>query len=177
MDAGQPGADVNGQDRKFFDVFFVVLVILAGIAVGLFGLSRFVADPVQTEWMQTDDRLRAQVEQRIRPIGRLVTDEDALEERGEVMEPATTVATTLTGPQVYNAACTSCHSAGIAGAPRTGDADAWGVRIAQGMDILYRHSIEGFLGEAGYMPPKGGRVDLSDEEIIAAVDFMVEEAG
>lgn len=155
----------------------MVLVVLAGIAVGLFGLSRFVAAPVQTEWMQTDERLRAQVEERIRPIGRLVTDEDALEERGEVMEPATTVATTLTGPQVYNAACTSCHSAGIAGAPRTGDADAWSARIAQGMDILYQHSIEGFLGEAGYMPPKGGRLDLSDEEIIAAVDFMVEEAG
>ncbi|MCC5868678.1 MAG: cytochrome c5 family protein [Gammaproteobacteria bacterium] len=168
---------MNGQDRKFFDVFFMVLVILAGIAVGLFGLSRFVAAPVQTEWMQTDERLRAQVEERIRPIGRLVTDEAALEERGEVMEPAATVATTLTGPQVYNTACTSCHSAGIAGAPRTGDTAAWRERIAQGMDILYQHSIEGFLGEAGYMPPKGGRLDLSDEEIIAAVDFMIEEIG
>ena len=176
MDAGQSGADVNGHDRKFFDVFFVVLVVLAGIAVALFGLSRFVAAPVQTEWMQTDDRLRAQVEERIRPIGRLITDQDALEAPSEVMQPATTVATTMTGPQVYNAACTVCHSAGIGGAPVSGDADAWRARIDKGMDILYRHSIEGFLGDAGYMPPKGGRVDLSDEEIMAAVDFMVEEA-
>jgi cytochrome c5 len=127
--------------------------------------------------VQSDDRARAQVEERLRPIGRVITDPDALVAPAEIMTPATEVATAMTGPQVYNAACTTCHSAGIAGAPRTGDIEAWTARLAQGMDILYTHSIEGFLGEAGYMPPKGGRVDLSDDEIRAAVDFMVAESG
>jgi cytochrome c5 len=86
------------------------------------------------------------------------------------------VAETLSGPQVYNAACLACHGAGIGGAPVLGDADAWGPRIEQGMETLVGHAINGYQGEAGYMPPKGGRVDLSDEEVAAAVEYMVAEA-
>ena len=57
-----------------------------------------------------------------------------------------------------------------------GDADAWTARIAQGMDVLKDHAINGYTGELGYMPAKGGRVDLSDEEVAAAVEYMVEES-
>jgi cytochrome c5 len=170
------GRDVNKQDRKFFDIFVIVIGALVAIALVLFALSRSLGVPLQTGWIKEDDRLRAQVEERIRPLGRVVTDPAALERPAEVMAPPAQVATAMTGPQVYNAACTACHSAGIAGAPRTGDVQQWIARIAQGMDILYQHSIEGFLGEEGYMPPKGGRTDLSDEEVMAAVDYMVEES-
>ena len=55
------------------------------------------------------------------------------------------------------------------------DAENWAPRIAQGMDTLRLHAIEGYTGNAGYMPPKGGRLDLSDEEIYAAVDYMLSE--
>ena len=41
------------------------------------------------------------------------------------------------------------------------------------MDTLYEHAIKGFMGEAGLMPPKGGRVDLSDDDVRASVDYMV----
>ena len=57
-----------------------------------------------------------------------------------------------------------------------GDAAQWVERIAQGQDTLKQHAIEGFTGSAGYMPPKGGRLDLSDAEIESAVEFMVGEA-
>jgi cytochrome c len=77
---------------------------------------------------------------------------------------------------VYNAACIACHGAGIGGAPKVGDAAGWSERIAQGMDLLREHAIQGYQGSAGYMPPKGGRVDLSDEEILAAVDYIVEQS-
>jgi cytochrome c len=63
----------------------------------------------------------------------------------------------------------------VPGAPHLGDAAAWEPRIAQGMDTLNNHAINGFQGSAGVMPPKGGRVDLSDGEIIAAVEYMVEQ--
>ena len=86
---------------------------------------------------------------------------------------AAPVAAKMTGEQVYNAACFACHGAGVGGAPKFGDAAQWGPRIAQGKATLQKHSLEGFQGKAGYMPPKGGRLDLSDEEIIAAVEFMV----
>jgi cytochrome c5 len=82
----------------------------------------------------------------------------------------------LTGPAVYNEICISCHAApGIGGAPALGDSDAWAARIARGMDTLIDHALHGFSGSTGIMPRKGGRVDLSDEEIIAAVEYMVEQ--
>jgi cytochrome c5 len=79
------------------------------------------------------------------------------------------------GKEVYDMACFVCHAMGIAGAPKFGDEDAWGPRIAQGMDILYAHSINGFQGKTGVMPPKGGRTDLSDEDVRQAVRYMVDQ--
>jgi cytochrome c5 len=64
----------------------------------------------------------------------------------------------------------------VGGAPPLGDVAAWAPRIAQGMDTLHQHALQGFTGAAGYMPPKGGRVDLSDAEIMSAVDYIVEQA-
>ena len=80
------------------------------------------------------------------------------------------------GKATYDKACFACHALGIAGAPKLGDKDAWTSRIAQGMDVMVRHSIEGFTGSTGFMPPKGGRVDLSDDEVKAAVVYMVEQS-
>ncbi|MBT8135553.1 MAG: c-type cytochrome [Gammaproteobacteria bacterium] len=77
------------------------------------------------------------------------------------------------GEKIYNSACMACHMLGVAGAPKFGDADAWTPRIARGIDTLYSNSINGYQGEAGVMPPKGGRLDLSDDEVKAAVDHMV----
>ncbi len=77
------------------------------------------------------------------------------------------------GKEIYDQACHVCHAAGIAGAPGFGDKAAWEPRIAQGMDLLHEHSIKGYTGKTGSMPPKGGRLDLSDEDVKAAVDYMV----
>ena len=74
----------------------------------------------------------------------------------------------------YARACAACHGQGIAGAPKAGDKAAWAARIAKGNDTLYKHAIEGYQGEAGLMPAKGGRPDISDDLIRAAVDHMVE---
>lgn len=86
------------------------------------------------------------------------------------------VAELLTGPEVYNAVCIACHAVpGVGGAPALGDGDAWAARIAQGMDTLIDHALHGFSGSTGIMPRKGGRVDLSDEEVIGAIQYMVEQ--
>ena len=77
------------------------------------------------------------------------------------------------GKKVYESACFMCHTAGVAGAPKLGDKQAWAPRISQGMDILVKHAIQGFQGSAGLMPPRGGRSDLTDGDIRAAVDYMV----
>ena len=86
------------------------------------------------------------------------------------------VAAPLTGSQVYRAVCIACHAPpGVGGAPALGDGNAWAARIAQGKDTLIDHALHGFSGSTGIMPMKGGRIDLSDEEIIGAVEYMVEQ--
>jgi len=77
------------------------------------------------------------------------------------------------GKKVYDGLCTSCHGTGIPGIPQRGDKAAWEPRIAQGKDTLYKHALEGFTGTSGMMmPPKGGGTN-TDEEVKAAVDYIV----
>jgi cytochrome c5 len=83
---------------------------------------------------------------------------------------ATTVAAG-TGEALYKQACTVCHAAGVAGAPKSGDKAAWAPRIALGIDALTASVIKG----KGAMPPKGGSA-ASDADIRAAVQFMVDSA-
>ncbi len=86
---------------------------------------------------------------------------------------AAPVANVDAGRSVYGKTCALCHAAGVAGAPKPGDKDDWGPRIAQGKDTLYKHAIEGFTGSKGVMPAKGGSTALSDDEVKSAVDYMV----
>jgi len=78
-----------------------------------------------------------------------------------------------TGEAVYKASCAACHAAGAAGAPKTGDAGAWGPRIKQGFDTLVKHASEGFKG----MPAKGGNSDLDSVEVARAVAYLGNQAG
>lgn len=80
------------------------------------------------------------------------------------------------GEAVYARACVACHQNGLVGAPRLGDRAAWAPRIARGTEVLVQHAINGFSGEAGVMPARGGHAYLSDEEVKAAVAWMVAAA-
>ena len=73
------------------------------------------------------------------------------------------------GKNVYEMACVACHGAGVAGAPKLGDKSAWAPRLTSGKDTLYASSIKG----KGAMPAKGGQLQLSDDHVKAAVDYMV----
>ena len=86
--------------------------------------------------------------------------------------PTAAAALPADGTAAYETACSACHGAGIAGAPKVGDKGAWGPRIAQGKDTLYNHAIQGFNGKTGVMPAKGGRADWPDDLIKQAVDHM-----
>jgi len=80
------------------------------------------------------------------------------------------------GKATFQQACFACHGTGAAGAPKMGDKAAWKDRIAKGADKLHEHAIKGFKGEKGFMPAKGGRADLSDDVVKAAVDYMVSQS-
>ena len=76
------------------------------------------------------------------------------------------------GEDVYKAHCFACHGTGAAGAPKFGDAGAWGPRIAKGMDTLYTHALNGFNA----MPPRGLCTECSDDEVKGAVDYMTSKS-
>ena len=84
-----------------------------------------------------------------------------------------TQAVSADGEVVYHSRCLTCHMNAVAGAPRVGDVEVWAPRIEQGIELLYERAIQGFQGATGVMPAKGGFANLSDEDVMAAVDYMV----
>jgi len=74
------------------------------------------------------------------------------------------------GEDIFNKFCFSCHAAGIAGAPRVGDAEAWAPRVAKGRALLLKSTIDGMVPG---MPPMGLCPQCSEEQLSAAIDFMV----
>lgn len=163
------------RDQKFFDMYSLVIGALAAVALGILVLALKMSDLTQGVYTRDTSEFQAEVEERIRPFGDVYLPGDEVEASATTVETVAEpdpVATVMTGPQVYNSACVACHGAGVAGAPMLGDDAAWTDRIAQGMDTLNDHAINGF----GLMVAKGGRMDLSDEEIIASVEYMVDES-
>ena len=72
------------------------------------------------------------------------------------------------GAAIYQRYCFSCHAAGVAGAPRMGDAEAWSSRMAKGRDVLLRSTIDGMVG----MPAMGLCFDCSEQELVDAIGHM-----
>lgn len=118
--------------------------------------------------VELTDAQTAAIEERIKPVG-----ESCLQGDTSCGGPAVAAAggAPRSGEEVYNTACMACHSTGAAGAPKFGDAAAWAPRIAKGKDALYASGVNGVPGTG--MMAKGGCVACSDEEIHAAVDFMI----
>ena len=171
-------------DRKFFDTFMLVLGILVVVTIAIYVLASWISGRTQEVHIRADPAFQERVVERIQPVGQVAIagqDNSGLRDPGGVAPAAMAAAPAaaaqtadLDGEGVYKAACTACHGAGIAGAPKTGDQGAWGPRLEKGMDTLVRHAIEGFQGDAGYMPPRGGHSNLSDEQVRDAVQHMVD---
>ena len=87
-------------------------------------------------------------------------------------EPAQATTMSPAGEEIYERACFSCHAAGLSGAPKLGDVEAWAPRIAKGDALLLKTTIDG----VGAMPPRGVCLDCSDEDLAAAIDYMVSES-
>ncbi len=120
--------------------------------------------------VELNDRQRAEIEERIAPVGEVCLQGDT-----SCGGPATSAsAAPRSGEEVYNAACMACHSTGAGGAPKLGDVAAWVDRIAKGKDVLHESGINGVAGTG--MIAKGGCMSCSDQEIMAAVDYMVDNS-
>ena len=82
---------------------------------------------------------------------------------------ADTQSASTDGQKIYQKSCQACHATGAAGAPKLGDKEAWAPRIAKGNDALLSSVKNGLKA----MPPKGTCMSCSDDELRAAVDYMV----
>jgi len=166
------------RDQKFFDMYTLVIGVLAFVMLAVYLLASKMSDLTQDIYTTGGDEYLASVAERLRPFGEvyLPGEEEMANELlvAEAPQPDP-VETALTGPQVFNEACIVCHGNGIGSAPMLTDADNWAPRIKQGVETLRSHAIDGYTGSAGYMPPKGARLDLSDQEIHAAVDYMLDQ--
>ena len=76
------------------------------------------------------------------------------------------------GQKIYQTSCQACHASGAAGAPKTGDKEAWAPRIATGVDAMLAVAIKG----KGAMPPKGACASCSDADLKAAIEYMVSQS-
>lgn len=117
--------------------------------------------------VELSDSQRAEIEQRIQPVGEVCLQGDS--SCGGAAVAASSGP--RSGEDVYNSACMACHSTGAGGAPKMGDAAAWADRIAKGNDVLYSSGVNGVPGTG--MIAKGGCMNCSDEEIHGAVDYIV----
>ncbi|NVC48475.1 c-type cytochrome [Vibrio diabolicus] len=133
------------MSRQMISVLFAALT---------FSTAALASDISQTEYDA--------IAERIQPVGDvyLAGSEPVKEEPAGPRDGAT----------VYGTFCIACHASGVNGAPKTGNADDWAPRIAQGKETLVKHALEGFNA----MPAKGTCMDCSDDEIIAAIDHMIE---
>ena len=119
----------------------------------------------QTEY--SDEQQKA-IAERIAPAGSLAMEGDPIASAPVVVASAGP----RSGEDIYKKSCFACHATGAAGAPKLGDAAAWADRIAQGMAVLNEHAWNGFKT----MPAKGNCFDCTEEEMQAAVKYIVDSS-
>jgi cytochrome c5 len=169
---------VSKQDTHFINIFSLVIGILVAIAIAIFALARAVASHTQDQDVRAEAQYLKSVDGRIQPFAHEAVagqDNASLAIKADAGAAATGSAAAMPkdGAEVFQQTCSVCHGQGIAGAPKAGDRAAWAPRIAKGNAVLYQHALQGFQGTAGVMPAKGGRADLPDDLVKAAVDHMV----
>lgn len=169
---------MSNQDTHFFNTFSLVIGLLVVIAICLFALARVVAGHTQGEEVKAEAAYQQSVAQRLEPLSREAVagqDNSALAiVENKPAAAGSALPVPKSGTEVFDQVCSACHGQGIAGAPKAGDAAAWGPRIAKGKATLYEHALKGLTEGNLVMPAKGGRADLSDDLIKAAVDHMLE---
>lgn len=161
---------MNHEDGVFMKRFGLILLGLAGFTVVIIVFALYL----HNQLVPSENPIREQVKlARIQPVAGVYAGETG---RAQVAAASQTAALPAafggsTDPvQIYNNVCAACHTAGVAGAPKL-EAAEWTVRAAQGIDTLVDHATNGI----GIMPAKGGRADLSDEQVRVTVEWMLSQ--
>lgn len=167
------------QDRVFFRNYSIVIGLIA-VAMVVFYV---IANAIGGREEEYTAARATQTDANTRPAGQVnvageTPDEPepavAAADSGAAAAPDAAAGGADPGKSTYDGLCVSCHGSGLPNVPQLGDKAAWEPRIAQGMDVMYTHAIGGFVGASGMpMPAKGGNPALTDDQVKAAVDYMV----
>ena len=158
-------------DAEFYKTFGIVSVIIIGLAIFIAIISNIFAGYASSASENYKVEIQSDTSQRIAPSGKInLASNPSIKQEVKVVSVSETK--TLTGEDVYNTVCMSCHTSGAAGAPVIGNNSQWSDRLSKGKDTLYVSAINGI----GIMPAKGGVSSLSDNEIKSAVDYILSES-
>ncbi len=150
---------VTQKSGKFFVGSIITFLIVFGvIKVILSTMQDIEKQVVKPESMTAED-----VAERIKPIAQAYIGEAPVVVASVVEESVGG------GEQIVTQVCSMCHSSGMMGSPKLGNKADWAPRIEKGVETLYSNAINGI----NMMPARGGRPDLSDDDIKAAVDHML----
>ncbi|MBD8871285.1 c-type cytochrome [Rhodanobacter sp. DHB23] len=172
---------MNDSDRGFMRQFAKMISGLLALTVLLILVALAIYNH---EPKEVDPNVQAQVDARIAPAGAAYagnTGRAAMQAAADAAAKAAASQVayggTTDGKTIFDNLCTSCHTAGVAGAPKVGDKAMWAPRIAEGLDTLIKHATDGYHGPDGnFMPAKGGNPALTDAQVKAAVTWIVGQA-
>lgn len=160
------------DDQVFLKRFSLIIVLLAVFALAILFLSIALHNTVYRPEPPARDFAR---EQRLAPVAGVFVGETgraaALAAQAAASAPAVTAAFdgSLDPQLIYQRVCAACHESGALGAPMLVAAQ-WVGRVEQGKDVLIYHAINGIRAK----PPRGGRMDLTDEQIEVTVAYMLD---
>ena len=142
------------------NVLTKTLAVVASLVAGVFFTGAVLAE----------SSLEDEIRERIKPVGEVcVSGEDC----GDIAAPvAAAPAGPRSGEDIYKTTCFGCHGTGAAGAPKFGDSAAWSARTSKGLDAVISNAINGINA----MPPRGTCASCSDDDIAAAVNYMVDNS-
>ena len=163
------------SDKKFFTLFTLVVVALTILMIALYFLgAKNGSNPKQPLNIKTTTTTGTPTASTETIEADMATEEAPMEQEASE-EMAAASSGDIDGKAIYDKVCVACHAGAIPGIPKLGEKADWEARIAQGNDVLYDHAINGYMGAGMPMPPRGG-ADLNDDEVKAAVDYMVQSS-
>ncbi len=170
---------MQNTDAVFLKHFTQIIAGLFAIMVVLIVVAWIIYD--RQGFHDANPAKEAEVSRRLAPVGGVYAGDTgraamvaAQEAARAAMAAKVAFEGALDGELIYNNVCSACHQTGAGGAPLP-TREAWAPRIAQGLDTLVKHAVEGYQGNAGVMPAKGGRLDLTDEQVKVTVEYLVKK--
>jgi cytochrome c5 len=165
----------NRHDQHFFDSFMLVFGVLFVFTVAVYWIATAIADNDPGAYNRNGAVQEKLIDQRLAPVGDVQVAGNSSTQTASPAPSAGAHGGTAaqTGKQIWEGTCSACHQTGALGAPKIGDKAEWAPHLAKGLTVLEDHALHGFM----QMPAHGGNPNLSDAQVIKALEYMISQSG